>query len=251
MEDKQLSRAMAVLGVTLALGMSSAAFILGVQAKRAATGQQTITVKGLAEKPVRADRAEWVVTIGTQGETIGEALDELRKERPLLHEFLDAHGLDSVGRQEDNESVRPHYDDEYLENGQQRRIQRGFDAIQDIRVASLDMDKITAANKDLLQLRADNHPLSASAPAYLVNGLEEVKMSLIAAATQNAKARAQEFVKDDGVHIGTIRSASQGAFYILPVGGEVGDDDYGGAYDKSTIDKTARVVVTIVYNIAQ
>ncbi len=28
-----------------------------------------------------------------------------------------------------------------------------------------------------------------------------------------------------------------------------GDDSYGGVYDKSTIDKTARVVVTIAYNI--
>lgn len=28
-------------------------------------------------------------------------------------------------------------------------------------------------------------------------------------------------------------------------------DDYGGVYDKSTIDKLARVVVTIVYNIEQ
>jgi len=251
MEDKQLSRAIAILGISLALGMACAAFILGVQAKRAVTGQQTITVKGLAEKPVRADRAEWVVTISTQGETIAEALDELRKERPLLIEFLDAHGLDGTSRQEGNEAVRPRYDEEYLDNGQQRRVQHGFDAVQEIRIASLDLDKITAASKDLLQLRADNHPLTAAAPSYLVNGLEEVKMSLIAAATQNAKARAREFVRNDEVMIGSIRSASQGAFYILPVGGEVGDEDYGGTYDKSTIEKTARVVVTVVYNLAQ
>lgn len=250
MEDKQLSRAMAVLGVTLALGMSVAAFILGVQAKRAVTGQQSITVKGLAEKPVKADSAEWTVTIDTQGETIAEALDKLREERPLLNEFLDTHGLDAATRQEGHESVRPHYDDEYLDNGQQRRVQHGFDALQEIRIASKDMDKITAASKDLLQLLADNHPLSAPSPSYLVSQLEEVKMSLIGAATQNAKARAREFVKDDDVNIGSIRSASQGAFYILPVGGEVGDENYGGTYDKSTIDKTARVVVTVVYSLS-
>jgi hypothetical protein len=56
-------------------------------------------------------------------------------------------------------------------------------------------------------------------------------------------------VKQDGVKVGMMKSASQGAFYILPVGGEAGDDSYGGVYDKSTIAKTARVVVTIVYNI--
>jgi len=44
-------------------------------------------------------------------------------------------------------------------------------------------------------------------------------------------------------------SASQGAFYILQPGASVEASEYGGAYDKSTIDKIARVVVTIEYNI--
>jgi uncharacterized protein len=101
-----------------------------------------------------------------------------------------------------------------------------------------------------LQLRADGHPISAGSPNFLVSNLEEVKMSLIADATKNARTRATEFVKQDGVKVGVMKSASQGAFYILPVGGgENSDDSYGGVYDKSTIDKTARVVVTIVYNI--
>ena len=40
-----------------------------------------------------------------------------------------------------------------------------------------------------------------------------------------------------------------GAFYILPVGTEQDSQDYGGTYDKSTMDKVARVVVTIDYNL--
>jgi hypothetical protein len=32
----------------------------------------------------------------------------------------------------------------------------------------------------------------------------------------------------------------------LAVGGDAADDSYGGVYDKSTIDKKARVVVTII-----
>lgn len=40
-------------------------------------------------------------------------------------------------------------------------------------------------------------------------------------------------------------------FYILPTGAstEVDDYGYGGTYDKGTIDKIARVVVTIEYGI--
>lgn len=251
MEGKQLARAMAVLGLLLAIGMSSAAFILGVQAKRAVSGQQSISVKGLAEKPVKADSAEWTVKIATHGESMTKALQKLRGERPVLDQFLIHHGLEKSTWTEGNEVVDPHYEEEYLEKGGARRVQRGYDAEQEIHIATRELAKITSADKDLLQLQAENHPVSATQPLYLVSDLEQIKMSLIAAATLNARSRAQEFVKQDGVKVGVMRSASQGAFYILPAGGEASDDSYGGTYDKTTIDKTARVVVTIVYNIAQ
>lgn len=48
-----------------------------------------------------------------------------------------------------------------------------------------------------------------------------------------------------------MRSASQGAFYILPARGARSDDEYGGTYDKTTIDKVARVVVTVEYALTQ
>jgi len=88
-------------------------------------------------------------------------------------------------------------------------------------------------------------------PAFLVSNLEDIKMSLIGAATQNAQRRADEFAKNGNVTVGAMRSASQGAFYILPAGASVDSSDYGygGTYDKTTIAKTARVVVTIDYNI--
>jgi hypothetical protein len=74
-------------------------------------------------------------------------------------------------------------------------------------------------------------------------------MSLISSATENARKRANEFTKQDGVKVGVMRSASQGAFYILAAGASAETDDYGGVYDKSTINKIAKVVVTIVYGI--
>ena len=46
-----------------------------------------------------------------------------------------------------------------------------------------------------------------------------------------------------------MRSASQGSFNIYADGGEGSSDDYGGVYDKSTIGKNVRLVVTIEYGI--
>jgi hypothetical protein len=247
-ENSQFPKAIVALGLLLAIGMATAAFILGVQAKRAVAGQQSITVKGLAEKPIQADSAEWSINVGVVALTQADALQAVAQEREVVEAFLTKQGLGSETWSVDVETISPHYEEIFIKDTP-RQVQKGYDAYQNIRVTSKDLAKITAANKAFLQLKADNHPVSAQAPNYLVSDLESVKMSLIADATKNARSRATEFVKQDGVKVGVMKSASQGAFYILPVGGEASDDSYGGVYDKSTIYKTARVVVTIVYNI--
>ena len=247
-ENKSFSSALIILGLLLAIGMASAAFILGVQAKRAVAGQQSITVKGLAEKPIKADSAEWQISVGVVANSQSEALTLLEVERKVVETFLTKQGFSSDNWAVDVESIATHYEEVFIKDTP-RQVPKGFDAFQTVRVTSKDLAKIAAANKAFLQLRVDNHPVSAQPPNYLVGNLEAIKMSLIADATKNARARATEFVKQDGVKVGVMKSANQGAFYILPVGGEASDDSYGGTYDKSTIDKIARVVVTIVYNI--
>ena len=243
------SRPMVALGVLLAIGMSAAAFIFGAQAKHIGSGRQSISVKGLAEKPVKADYAEWHTGVRVHGQSFAEALGKMRRARPALDQFLAKQGFDKDALKELSESVVPNMVEEELANGRTRQVQRGFTASQEIVITTKDMAKIDAANKAVLQFEADGNPVTHSPPLYLVSNLEEIKMSLIGAATENAQKRAGEFAKYGDVKAGAIRSASQGAFYILPAGASVDSNEYGGAYDKSTVDKTARVVVTIEYNI--
>lgn len=248
-ENKSFLNAMTVLGLLLAIGMASAAFILGVQAKRAVMGQQSITVKGLAEKPIKADAAEWTINITVSDPTQAGALQAVANTRQVVEAFLEKQGFTKDTWSVDVETIGPHYEEVFTKD-QYRQVQNGYEAYQNVRVVTTDLGKIEAANKAFLQLRAQNQPVVAYAPNYLVSNLEEIKMSLISDATKNARSRAAEFVKQDGVKVGVMKSAHQGAFYILPVGSNNDSDNhYGGVYDKTTIDKIARVVVTIVYNI--
>lgn len=246
------SKAMVILGVLLALGMSAAAFIFGIQAKNIGAGKQSIAVKGLAEKPVAADYAEWTVGLRINGAaTFADALAKLRAERPVLDAFLAKQGFAADAIKGGKETVVQNIVTEELANGRSRQVQRGFNASQDVLVTSKDLAGVEAARKAMLQFEGEGHPVSYDDPLFLVSNLEEIKMSLIGAATANAQARALEFAKNGNARVGVMRSASQGAFYILPAGASVDSSDYGygGTYDKSTISKLARVVVTIEYNI--
>ena len=235
--------------IIFSVALVIAASVLGYQVKQVGGGRESISVKGLAEKPVKADRAEWTVTLQVKGATIADALGKLRRERPALDEFLAKAGFEAASLTESNESTDPNYEQVEGRNGNMRSVQEGYVARQSITINTADIGKIITAARGIVQFEADGHPVNFGQPQFLVSNLEEVKMSLIAAAMQNSKARASEFARSGDVEVGRMRSASQGAFYILAAGGDQDVSDWGGSYDKSTVDKIARVVVTVDYGI--
>jgi hypothetical protein len=235
--------------VIFSIALILAAAILGYQVKQVGGGRETISVKGLAEKPIKADRAEWTVALQAQGATIAEALGKLRKEKPALDQFLATAGFDAGTLTESNESAEPNYEEVEGRNGNMRSVQVGHLARQSVTINTTELPRIIAAARAIVQFQAEGHPVSFGQPQYLVSNLEDVKMSLIGAAMQNSRVRAAEFAKNGDVEVGPMRSASQGAFYILAAGANTDVSDWGGTYDKSTVDKVARVVVTVDYGI--
>jgi len=235
--------------IIFSIALVIAAAILGYQVKQVGGGRESISVKGLAEKPIKADRAEWTVNLMAKGATIADALGKLRKERPALDQFMGKAGFEAAVLTESNESAEPNYEQVEGRNGNMRSVQDGHIARQSITINTADIGKILAAAKGIVQFEADGHPVNYGEPQFLVSNLEDVKMSLIGAAMQNSRARAEEFAKNGGVEVGAMRSASQGAFYILPASANADVSDWGGTYDKTTVDKIARVVVTVDYGI--
>jgi hypothetical protein len=243
MDTANLQRSSSFLSaVVLALGAIIAAAVLGAQFRNIGAGRQTISVKGLAERQVRSDVAEWAVSVSVKGATFPETLARMRKEFPEVRKFLEAKGLSGAALVETGESITPNMEPEETPNGHWRTVQEGFNGTHGIDVTVKDLDVVAKARKAAVQFKADGHAIEYGDPQYLVSSLEQVKMSLIGAATRDARARAEEFAKNGGVKAGSMRTASQGAFNILAPGAGADASEYGGTYDKTTVDKVARVV---------
>ena len=186
--------------VVLAVCAIAAAAVLGGQFRNIGSGRQSISVKGLAERQVRADRAEWTVSVSVKGATFPETLGRIRKEFPELRKFLEAQGLSGAALVEASESITPDMEQEEIASGHWRTVQKGFSGSQSIVVTVSDLDLVAKARKAVTQFKADGHSIEYVDPQYLVSSLEEVKMSLIGAATRDARAcgRVREERRSEG-----------------------------------------------------
>ena len=251
MENKTITyKSLWVFALILSLGFIVSAAVIGYAVKQFNNSSNSITVKGLAEKPIQADSARWEINLQTShtSESIPQAYQLLDQQMKTLQGFFVEHGFKAADMQLGNKSSQSYYEEVETDEGRTRREFKGYIAMQSLVINSRDIQKIEKAAKDAYLLDEKGISIEQK-PQYLVSNLEEIKMSLIANATKNAHSRANEFAKVGNVQVGAMRSASQGAFYILPESGSDDDSDYGGAYDKATINKIARVVVTINYAI--
>ena len=76
--------------------------------------------------------------------------------------------------------------------------------------------------------------------SFTFTGLNEIKPEMVAEATRDARAAAEQFAEDSGSDVGSIRRATQGYFSITA---RDGDDQGWGAADSPF--KKVRVVTTI------
>lgn len=251
MDNKLIShKSLWISALILSLGLIVASAVLGYAFKTLNRNSNSITVKGLAEKAIQADAARWEIHLRTSyaSDSKREAYQLLDQQMKVLQRYFVQHGFKDTDIKLGNKNSNTYYEETENAEGRLIREFKGYTAEQTLTVNTREIRKIAQAAKNMYQL--DENGISVKdTPEYLVSNLEEIKMSLIANATQNAHNRANEFAKVGHVKVGAMKSASQGAFYILPESGSDEDSDYGGAYDKQTINKIARVVVTINYAI--
>ena len=114
-----------------------------------------------------------------------------------------------------------------------------------IRDRSGNAELIRSMSTSVTELIQDGVDISAEAPRFYVSDLKSIKLELLEAATRDGYDRARILAQNSGGRVGTLISAEQGVIQITERNST--DTSGGGVYDTSSIDKTAKVVVTLNY----
>jgi uncharacterized protein len=208
--------------------------------------QRYVTVKGLAERDVKADIALWRIRFVETGDQLADVQAKVQHDDAAVTAFLAKHGLDKNAIAFRNTEVTDRAAQMYGNNQYKTR----FIVTGTIMVRTRDVDAVAAAAQDTGALIAEGVALgdasggSDEGPTYLFDKLNALKPSMIAEATKNARAAAEQFARDSGSKLGGIRGANQGVFEILP------RDKAPMLQQDRQVDKTVRVVATLDYELA-
>jgi hypothetical protein len=200
---------------------------------------RTVTVRGLAEREVKADHASLPITLEAEANTLAEAQAALDRDVAAARKFLLAQGFpaseiflsqfsitDQHDRTFEKEEVRP------------PRWSLGQTVTAD--TADVErVDRTTGALNDLI--RQGVVLQTSSSPSFTYSRLNEIRAPMIREATASARSGAEEFARDSRSRLDGIQEASQGSFEIVGL-----DESYE---EGSQLHKRVRVVTTVSYRL--
>lgn len=235
-----------ILGICIAVATIVSSVILsGGFLKVMKFTREQISVTGSATKEIRSDYIVWRGEFSRREVDLKTAYNNLKDDLGKVKAYLASRGVDEndvIISQVATETV-------YKKNiaGTDTNSIQGYRLTQGVEIRSNDVDKIDRVSRESTELIDQGIEFTSPAPEYFYTKLDELKVEMLARASENAKQRAESMVRATGNKIGFMRSARMGVFQITPVTST--DVSDWGVNDTTSFDKKVMAVVTVSFAI--
>lgn len=171
----------------------------------------TITITGSARKPIGSDLVQWHLEVRGSAATQVAAAYRARDAATALVEFLDKAGIP-------RDAVSPEVvqADVVTTRIDKKHTRTTYVVSQGYSVSSRQIDVVQGAATRIETLLEQGIDISADPLAYISTNLQSAKLDALAAATAEARQRAEILVKGLGGHLGRMRASSLGVYQITP-----------------------------------
>lgn len=235
-----------IITIIAAITLLSAVVISTNMYKNKYTSNQTINVTGNASTDFESDLVKWRATFSRNNFDLKTASNDLKIDQEIIKKFLIVKGIDpnEIIFDAVNISKDIHYGTD--QNGNSITQFNGYILSQDVTIESKDLDKIDKASREISNLISDGIELNSSNPNYYYSKLEDLKLELIAQASENARARAENIAIKSKAKLGQLNNSSLGVFQITSKNDNE-EYSYGGVFNTSARKKTANITVKASY----
>lgn len=219
--------------IAIVAGLALLGFFVSKGLTSIANQEQYVTVKGLAEREVLANKVVWPLPYKCVSNDMQKLYDEIETNRNIVLSFLKEGGITG------DEIVisAPAVTDRLAQSYVPDNIKFRYQAEAVITVISPQVEKVIELMGKQIELMKDGVIISdeySYQTQFEYTALNDIKPAMVEEATCNARAVAQKFAEDSDCELGNIKQATQGQFSITS--------------DETTPQiKNIRVVTTVKY----
>lgn len=242
MENKQNLKIVIIFAVSLILS----AIIISNGISSISNSKNIITVTGSAREQITSDFGQFSLSLSAKGKSADEAYKLAESNLKYVLDFY---------KKINNKDVK--YEIGIIQVSAIEKIDKNGYGLNEINYYIANTSVILYSNKvhlidsiskvDTRELYNLNSDIMIGSPSYTSSKVQDLKISMQAKATLDAKERAIKIAEASGVSIDKLVNARMGVIQIVPRGSnEVSD---WGTNDESTIEKDIIAVVNVSFNV--
>lgn len=236
------SRFLAIAGAVILLAASLAWGLRQVGDGIASRDGDTVSVRGTAQRNVKADRAVWKLSVSQSANDAAAAIGGVSAGVDEVLAFLRKNGVadDAVALG----SISNYANKEYVDGYPTGRVM-SYEASREVIIRLTDVDKVASLAADLGEVLARGVNIYTGGPEYYLDSLSTLRPELLAEAMIDARTRAESLLGAVDTEVGDVRSVSSGPFQVTAR--DSTDVESGGYFDTASIDKTVIATVLVEF----
>ena len=239
-----------IISTILSFGLIVSAALIANAIDKTNKLDNRITVKGVAEKRIKSDKALIKIIISDKDENLDNLKKEIDGKEKVIIEKLKNLKINENDYNIENLKIQPNYDKTKEKTSQNEEASISANRILDydgqeiISIVTGDIDKVKGFYENLLELKLQMENIEITKPEYVITNIEKYKKDLLIDATKNAEYRAIQMLKVNGNEINGLKNMTQGQFELLKDNEDILNKD---DEQQNQIYKKMRLVVTATY----
>lgn len=218
---------------------------------------RSIQVTGSAKRRIQSDHVEWGATVVTEDKDRTAAYRMLHTQMEAAIANLKAQGLKDDEIRVGSATFQELHETEVITKGTgpkavvtTRDIMVGWRTTQSVTVSSSNVTLVEKVSREVTSLLEQGITITSESPAYFYTKLGELKIEMLAAASKDARTRAENMIKSaGGAGLGKLRAADMGVINVNPANST--ETSWDGNNDTSSLEKDIISVVHATYALNQ
>lgn len=237
-----------VTAFIFSIAMVMSVWIGGRYLNKARGRAKTVSVVGMAERDFTSDLIVWKFNYSVLNFSMKDGYAELKKTNQTVRDYLKSKGIsedETTFLAIDSEKENEYHWDDAAKRGYYTF--KGYNLTQTVRIESHDVDKVEQISREISELLDKGIELGLNDLSYYYTQLSDLKIEMLAEATDNARNRAKTIAKSAGAKLSGLQNANMGVFQITAPNSSDEDYSWGGAFNTSSKQKRASINMRLTY----